>query len=190
MKKIRSLSNVSKDYLYSYNCILDEMIQKMTEAELTDSISSNFIILMIPHHKAAIDMSQNILRYTTNISLQEIAQNIINEQTKNIENMYSITRICSRSVNSKRDLEIYQHKTSQIIQTMFSRMENSKVSNQINCDFMWEMIPHHMGAIEMSTSTLMFKICSELIPILETIMSSQKKYIIQMQDLLNCINYE
>lgn len=40
------------------------MIQGMTDDELDESISHNFIVQMIPHHKAAIEMSQNLLQYT------------------------------------------------------------------------------------------------------------------------------
>ena len=66
------LSNVTKEYLDRFYCILDEMIKGMSCAELTDSISHNFIVQMIPHHKAAIDMSLSILKYTTCIPLQNI----------------------------------------------------------------------------------------------------------------------
>ncbi len=53
------LSDVAKNYLSAYHCILDEMIKGMSMAPLTDSISENFIIQMIPHHMAAIEMSQH-----------------------------------------------------------------------------------------------------------------------------------
>lgn len=62
MEKSSRLSNVTKNYLSAFNCILDEMIQRMTEAEQSDSISHNFIVQMIPHHRAAIEMSENILK--------------------------------------------------------------------------------------------------------------------------------
>ncbi|MDE5679068.1 MAG: DUF305 domain-containing protein, partial [Lachnospiraceae bacterium] len=84
------LSNVTKNYLSRFHCILDEMIQGMTTAKLTDSISHNFIVQMIPHHRAAIEMSDNILRYTTNIPLQDIAASIVSEQTKSIANMEEV----------------------------------------------------------------------------------------------------
>ena len=71
------LSNVTKDYLTVYHCILDEMITGMTGAEDPDSISYDFITQMIPHHRAAIEMSHNILKYTTNIPLQDLAEGII-----------------------------------------------------------------------------------------------------------------
>ena len=181
------LSNVTKDYLTTFHCILDEMIQGMTEAELTDSVSYNFIVQMIPHHRAAIEMSGNILKYTTNIPLQNIATQIISEQTKSIANMREIGCCCRQCTSSKQDLCLYQRKMDQIMQTMFSKMDRARSTNQINCDFMWEMIPHHEGAVEMSELTLQFCICPELIPILDAIITSQKKGIMQMQQLLRCI---
>ncbi len=71
------LSNVSKNYISEYYCILEKMIGGMTEAELCGSISENFIAQMIPHHKAAVEMSENILKYTTLVPLQCIAENIV-----------------------------------------------------------------------------------------------------------------
>lgn len=82
MQQRIEFANITKEYLDTFYCILDKMIQGMTEAELSDSISYNFIVQMIPHHRAAIEMSHNILNYTTNLSVQKIATNIISEQTK------------------------------------------------------------------------------------------------------------
>ena len=71
------ISNVARRYLDTFSVILDTMIRCMAEVKITDSISCNFIKQMIPHHRAAIDMSLNILRYTTDIEVQNIALNII-----------------------------------------------------------------------------------------------------------------
>lgn len=181
------LSNVTKDYLTEFHCILNEMIQGMTSAELSDSISYNFMVQMIPHHRAAIEMSHNILQYTTNIELQDIALNIVEAQTKSIENMQAILCSCGTHENVKQDLCRYQSRINQIMRTMFSQMGNAPSANRIDCDFMWEMIPHHRGAVEMSETTLQFCICPELRPILEAIITSQKRGIAQMQNLLECI---
>ncbi|MGE7921159.1 hypothetical protein ACQKM9_19790 [Viridibacillus sp. NPDC093762] len=54
------LSIVTKKYLRAYYKILDTMIKNMTNVTLTNSISDNFILQMIPHHRAAITMSKNI----------------------------------------------------------------------------------------------------------------------------------
>lgn len=189
MNNSSQLSNVTKDYLCTYYNILDEMIQGMTEAPLTDSISQNFIVQMIPHHRAAVEMSQNILKYTTNIPLQNIAAGIIIEQTKSIANMQEIQHFCARLGNCERDLQLYQRRTSQILQTMFDRMENARTTNNINANFICEMIPHHMGAVEMSKNTMQYDICQDLKPILDAIITSQERGIRQMQQLLRNIGY-
>lgn len=178
------LSLVAQDYLNIYRGILESMIQGMTCAELSDSISGNFIVQMIPHHRAAIEMSRNLLKYTTFIPLQNIALGIISEQTRSIENMRQVLGVCRCRKNSGQEICRYQERTQQILHTMFSQMKCACASNQINADFMREMIPHHRGAVEMSENALQSDICPELVPILNAIIVSQKQGICQMQRLL------
>lgn len=169
-----------------FYCILDTMIKEMTEAELTESISRNFIVQMIPHHMAAIEMSENLLLYTAWEPLKKIASQIIKEQTKSIENMQAILCSCQNQHNSEQDFYLYQRRTNQILNTMFSDMENACPDHQINADFLREMIPHHMGAVRMSHNALQYDLCAGLYPILDAIITSQEKGIRQMEQLLRC----
>lgn len=182
-----TLSNNTKDYLEVYYSILDNMIEGMTNVTLTDSISHNFIIQMIPHHRAAIQMSENLLKYTTNIPLQNIASGIITAQTQSIAAMQKVQPYCSRITNLERDLSLYQRRADQIMRTMFDRMLNARVSNDINSNFIHEMLPHHMDAVEMSKNALQYNLCVDLIPILDAIISSQERGIKQMQQVLRQI---
>ncbi len=183
------LSNVAKEYLSRFYCILDNMIKGMKEAELTESISGNFIAQMIPHHRAAIEMSENLLKYTTCIPLQKIAQQIIMEQTKSIEDMLTVESVCLKLQNDSCDVERYESKVDDIIDTMFCAMNNAPDTNQINANFMREMIPHHEGAIEMSRNALQYCICPQLVSILEAIIMSQEQGVAQMKQLLCSIGY-
>lgn len=187
MEEYSRLSNVTKDYLCRFHEILDNMINGMTGAELTDSISHNFIVQMIPHHMAAISMSENILRYTTCVALQNIALNIIDEQTKSIESMQKILCGCGELQNSRQELCLYQKRLQQITQTMFAEMRNACYDNNINANFMREMIPHHKGAIRMSENALHYELCPELRPILQAIITSQSKGVCKMERLLRSI---
>lgn len=181
------MSQVTKRYLSRFYEILDEMIQEMTGAALTDSISHNFIVQMTPHHKAAIEMSQNILQYTTFIPVQKIACNIIEEQTKSIENMTDALGRCSALTNTDQELASYQRCFSQITRAMFADMQIACADNDINANFMREMIPHHEGAVRMSENALRFSLCQELPPILTSITSTQKAGIQKMEHLLRCM---
>lgn len=187
MNNPHRFSDVSKNYLCTFYGILDNMIRGMTEAELTDSIPHNFIVQMIPHHQAAIDMGNNILRYTTCVDLQDIASRIVAEQTRSIENMRKIEPCCDEFRNSRQDLCVYQHRVNQILQTMFADMRNALATNRIDCDFMREMLPHHRGAVELSTNALGYPLFPSLKPILEAIITSQRRGIVQMQNLMHRI---
>ena len=173
------------EYLARFYSIISDMVTGMTEAELVNSISYNFIVQMIPHHRAAIRMSENILCYSCNDELRSIAENIISEQTKSIANMEAIIDTSRCLMNCCCDLSSYQKQMDNIMQTMFYRMRNARTTKYIDADFIREMIPHHMGAVSMSETTLRYCIYTELKPILRRIISSQKKGIEQMQCLLN-----
>lgn len=138
------------------------MIAGMCSAGLTESISHNFIVQMIPHHMAAIKMSENILKYTSNPKLEEIAKGIISEQTKSIENMQEILKSCEGLTNSCCEVNAYQNHVCRIMKIMIEGMKHAYPDKCINCDFIREMIPHHMGAVRMSRNALRFPICSEL----------------------------
>ena len=97
-------------YLNKFYCIFDEMMRGMSGTGINCSISHNFIVQMIPHHKAAIEMAQNLLRYTSNPSLQEIASGIVTEQTKSIAEMEKILDFCCGYENSQDELCIYLSK--------------------------------------------------------------------------------
>lgn len=176
-------SQVTQKYLNTFDCILEQMIQGMTCAELTNSISHNFIVQMIPHHRAAIEMSENILQYTTDLAIQEIAENIICEQTKSIAAMETALPCCENMRNSRENVCQYQEQIKPVFNTMFHRMQTARAVNDINCCFLWEMLPHHEGAVSFAEITLCYDICPQLQPILRSIITSQKRGICQMKRL-------
>jgi uncharacterized protein (DUF305 family) len=183
------LSNVTQAYLNAYYTILNTMIRRMTRVPLSCSISETFIQQMIPHHLAAIEMSRNILRYTTNLEIQRIATNIISAQTKSISNMQAIQCKCRMLTNTDFERSQYMKRFEKIAQTMFAEMGSAAVTNGVNANFVREMIPHHEGAVRMSNNVLQFNICPELKPILYAIITTQCEGIKQLKNLLNQLDH-
>lgn len=183
----QQLSGDAKNYLRRFYEILDEMIRVMTGAQLTDSISHNFIVQMIPHHRAAIEMSESLLRYSDLVPLRRIAENIIREQTQSIKDMEIALPRCEMKLNSRIALSLYGKRFGEITRVMFSEMRNACSDNNINADFMREMIPHHQGAIRMSKNALQYPICPQLDPILKAIITSQERGVREMESLLRQI---
>lgn len=180
-------TDCTKDYLARFYDILDEMIHNMECAQLNESISHNFIVQMIPHHRAAIEMCQNVLQYTNNDELRCIASNIIAAQTRSIQNMQSILNQCSCVTNNCQDMNLYNRRFKEVTRTMFHEMGTAYSDNSISANFIREMIPHHEGAIGLCENALHYNICPGLAPILESIISSQTRGIQEMRQLLKCI---
>lgn len=61
----------------------DEMHAMMTH-KLSDDPDVNFVLLMIPHHAGAIDMSLPVLTATDNPRIRQLAEKIILAQTREI----------------------------------------------------------------------------------------------------------
>ena len=175
-----------REYLCRYREILDTMIREMTCAELNGSISHNFIAQMIPHHRAAIQMSESLLKVSDYGPLGRIAENIIQEQTQSIARMEASRRVCGEVQNTEQELCRYARRFHQITQRMFAQMASARADCNVNADFMREMIPHHQGAIRMAKNALQYPICPELVPILEDIITSQEKGVEEMEKLLQC----
>ena len=189
MKNTCLLSADAKTYLCCFYQILDEMVQGMTTAGLTQSISHNFIAQMIPHHRAAIQMSTNILRFTENKTVRRMAQRIIDEQTQGIGQMEAALPACGQLTNPQMDLRLYQRRMDLIYREMYAQMGAAPENNRMASVFLSQMIPHHRGAVRMAENALKYDVCTELVPILRTIRAQQRRGIAEMtalQKRLSC----
>lgn len=161
------LINENRKYLYEYFQILNNMENKMLNALVTDNITINFIRAMVVHHQAAIYMCQNLLRFTNDEPLEESARNIISVQTKEIAEMRDVALTTSGYSNSRRDVNFYEKAFLSITKKMICRMRNVPRSNNINLNFVNEMMPHHEGAIRMCENVLKYRIDPRLVEIVK-----------------------
>jgi len=74
-------------YLKIYNDDYKQMMNKMSKVEPTGSVDKDFLEQMIAHHEGAVKMATNILNYTNNEELREIATHMISGQQRQLEEM-------------------------------------------------------------------------------------------------------
>ncbi len=173
----------ARKYLQHYDEIVKQMADKMLSPEITNNITINFIECMIPHHKAAISMSENLLKYTTYLPLQEIAKNIIQMQTKGIEEMKEIARTSYGFQNMPQEVNSYMDKYFEITKDMIEKMKNAPKLIYINLNFTNEMIPHHEGAIAMCENLLNYRIAPGLKSIADSIIQEQSKGVQELKQI-------
>lgn len=171
-------------YLIRFDQIVDQMADKMLSVKFTNHITLNFIECMIPHHQAAIYMSENLLENTNYQPLQEIAKNMIKKQEAGIEQMREIARTTtSRFSNSPQDVKCYMEKYLEITKDMIDRMKNRPKYMNISLNFMNEMIPHHEGAMAMCKNLLPYYIDSRLKNVAESIIQEQSKGVSELEEI-------
>lgn len=185
MKNTCLLSEDSKTYLCCFYQNLDEMVQGMTTAGLTQSISHNFIVQAVPHCRAAIQMSNNLLRFTENSAARHMAQRIIDEHSQGIDQMEDTLDACSQLTNPQMDLRLYQRRMDLIFREMYTNMGSAPESNALAAVFMREMLPHCQGAVRMAETALKYDVSTELVPILRSLVTRQRQNMVQMHRLLN-----
>ncbi|MDK2817915.1 MAG: DUF305 domain-containing protein [Spirochaetota bacterium] len=69
---------------------MDQMMKEMSSITLSGDIDRDYLIGMLPHHQGAINVSQIILKVTTNETIKEIANRIIADQQKEIADIHKI----------------------------------------------------------------------------------------------------
>lgn len=177
-----------QSYLSEFDQILNDMSIRMLSQSITNDITIDFIACMIPHHKAAIYMCQNLLKYTNYEPLRKIAFNIIEKQTQGIEEMTKVLNNSHKFINTNQKIRIYNGTFFNIVTTMITRMVSSIRIKNINLDFISEMIPHHEGAIAMCHNLLNYSIDPELAKIANDIIIEQANGVKQLKLIWNQLN--
>ena len=62
----------------------------MKNAPRCENINLDFVNEMIPHHKGAVEMCNNLLQFRIDPRLIKVAQNIIKEQSEGIKELEKV----------------------------------------------------------------------------------------------------
>lgn len=170
-----------KEYLHRFDGILYEMSNKMLSFNTTSNITINFLACMIPHHKAAVDMCENLLTYTNNKRLYEMANQMIQIQTKEISQMKEVLRTTKTCSNMENQVNAYESKYLAIVKKMIEKMKHSDRTQNLNLDFTSQMIPHHEGAVEMCQNLLQYPIEKRLQVLATTMIKQQTEEIQELE---------
>lgn len=76
--------------------ITTTMVTKMVSSIRSINIDLDFVSEMIPHHEGAVEMCNNLLKYSINPELRKIATDIIKRQTEGIKILKEIQKQLSR----------------------------------------------------------------------------------------------
>lgn len=160
----------------------------------TTEIDRVFIEMMVPHHQSANEMAQMAVDRAENPDVKELAQSIIEEQTREIQQMqewYSQwygaeipdTGMSMEMHDQMRGqpMMLSMQQQEQMDEEMMAALENAENFDQ---EFLRQMTRHHQMATMMAGMVVDSAERSETRELAQAIIESQSQEIAQMQQLL------
>ena len=68
---------------------MDRMHAEMNETTMTGDVDADFLTMMVPHHRSAVEMAQVYLRDGRDPELRKLAEKIVSSQHEEIRYMQS-----------------------------------------------------------------------------------------------------
>lgn len=178
------LTSAAKRYLCCYYQILDEMIQGITTAKLTQSISHNLIVQLLPHQQAAVRMCRNILEVSDDRAVRQLAQGMAKQRTQVIQSLEQALPAGSGLDTPRPELRLCQRRLDLIFRELFARMGSAPEGNRLDAVFLHQMALHSRGAAQAARTVLRYELCTELPPVLRGILDTQCRELRQSSALL------
>lgn len=161
--------------------------------EMRVEVDKPFIEMMIPHHQSANEMAQIALSRAKSPEVKKLAQSIIEEQTREIEQMRTWykqwygtevpTTDMGMGMQSGMDQSMMQ--MEMMDREMMQALENTQ---DFDREFLRQMTRHHQMATMMAGMVVNSAQHREIRNLAQNIIKSQSAEITQMQKLLQAMN--
>lgn len=160
-------------------------------------VDQPFIEMMIPHHQSANEMAQMALSRAKSPEVKKLAQSIIEEQTREIEQMQTWykqwygTEVPTTEMNMGMDSGMDESMMQAMMQMEMmdkEMMESLENTQDFDREFLRQMTRHHQMATMMAGMVVNSAQHREIRNLAQNIIKSQSAEITQMQKLLQAMN--
>ena len=178
------LSDEAKRYLCCYYQILDGMIQSVSAAKLTQSISHNYIVQLLPQHRSAVRLCRNLLEVSNDSAVRRLAQRIAARETEAVGQLEAELAGADQLTSPQMDLRLFQRRSDLIFREMYAQMGAVPEGNRLEVLFLRQLIPQRQGGLRAARTALQYEVSAGLAPILRSAIDAQSREIRQMRTLL------
>ncbi len=156
-------------------------------APSAQEIDRAFVSAMLPHHTAAIEMATVEVQRGRRAEVRHLAQEIIDEQEREIAELQQIARADFRFTPSSAVPTGVQQGVlmgQPILMNFQQQIADLKTASDPDTLFLQMMIPHHAMAVVQADTQMMYGSNQRLKLMSERIISSQSRQIGEMENLL------
>jgi uncharacterized protein (DUF305 family) len=146
-----------------------------------------FIDAMIVHHQSAIDMAEVAGESAERQEVRDLAGEIIHDQRREIDQMMEWRAMWYPGA-ADSDLSDMMHMAGMHMSE--HDMDSMRHADDVDMEFMDQMIPHHESAVEMARSILETTERKELRELAEEVIDAQTREIEQMREWMREWSHE
>ena len=172
------MTDILKDYTKSMTRMHDEMMIGMGYNDPDTAFAKS----MLGHHRGAIDMAKIQLKYGTDEKVRQLAQEIIDSQQVEIDILNKWLASHPDAANPQPNTEAMQQAYARSMDVLNGEMVLGIADPVPDMAFTRGMLPHHLGAVEMSTIQLKYGTDEEMRRLAQDITNTQQPEIKQMQN--------
>ncbi len=173
-------------YLKEQNTILADMMINMSVQE-SGSAELDFLIGIIPHYEAAIDITKSYLKYGgKNKELKKLAKEIIEEYSEETIEMRMLLKEIERlAITDKESERTYLNSYNKMIASHQDMAHETETASDVESAYIEGMVIHHQMAVDMAEAILKTTLHDEIKDMAEDIIEMQREEISQMEEIFN-----
>lgn len=161
---------------------MDKMMKDMHQMEMTGNADYDLISMLKSHHQGALDMAKAELELGTEPKLKQIAQNILDKQSKEIQMLDDMLKSADKS---KKDYEP-SDKSSGLGKNMDANMMKMMemghdTPGSVDHEFASMMIKHHKDGIDMGNIIVKHSKMAEFKSMAKKMIDDQTKEIAELE---------
>lgn len=172
------MTDILKDYTKSMTDMHSEMMVGMAYNDPDTAFAKG----MLGHHRGAVNMAKIQLKYGTDETMRQLAQDIIDSQQLEIDIMNKWLASHPDSPKPKPNTEAMQQAYAKGMDAMHGDMMAGIADPIPDMAFARGMLPHHRGAVDMAKVQLQYGTDKEMRKLAQDIIDAQQPEIELMQE--------
>lgn len=165
---------------------MDKMMKDMHQMEMTGNADYDLISMLKSHHQGAVDMAKAELESGTEPKLKQIAQNIVDKQSKEIQMLDDMLKSADKS---KKDYEPSDKNSGlgkDMDANMMKMMEmDHGTPGSVDHEFASMMIKHHKDGIDMGNIIVKYSKMAEFKSMAQKMIADQTKEIAELETAMS-----
>lgn len=166
----------------AYNDSMVKMHDEMMVGMNYNDPDTAFAQGMLGHHIGAVDMAEIQLKYGTDKEMRQLAQDIIDAQQSEIEQMQTWLASHPDATEATPDTKAMQQAYAHGMDAMHGEMMAGIADPKADMAFARGMLPHHKGAVDMAKVELKYGKDPEMRQLAQAVIDAQQSEIEQMQN--------